>query len=126
MKFDLPEGYTKAMDAISARVAAAVGEDCRVIYSAYSEDKSGIPIDNLDEVVHTGRIIFRDNGRSGLEGNFQRWLSKELTNPTWLDLCRAANDLIVTVGYVDHVFLEGISVTGHLGEIAVAEFTLGS
>lgn len=126
MKIDLPEGYAEAMDAISARVAAAVGADYRVIYSAYAEDKKGIPVDNLDEVAHTGRIMFRDNGRAGLEGNRTRWLSEELTNPTWLDLCRAANDLIVTVGYVDHVFLEGFSVTGNLGEIAVAEFTLGS
>jgi hypothetical protein len=112
-------------EAIQARVQAALADDgeVRVVFSAYDEDDAGLPLDNLDAVAHKGDIRFVETDDS----DGQRWEGDVLTDPTWLDVARAANRAIVALGYRDHVYLEGLKVTKRpRGQAAVARFVFGS
>ncbi|HET9485571.1 MAG TPA: DUF4240 domain-containing protein, partial [Xanthomonadales bacterium] len=93
-------------DAIQARVRHVLGAETRVVYAAYDEDDDGLPVDNLDDVAHEGQIRFVEVDAADGE----RFESDVLTNPTWLDLARVAHDMIATLGYEDHVYLEGFRV----------------
>lgn len=43
-------------------------------------------------------------------GNGDSYLSEKLYNPTWLDLCLTANDMLHHIDDHDHIFLEGAKV----------------
>ena len=57
----------------------------------------------------------------------ERYESEVLSDPTWLQLAVVANQLMVTLGYEDHVYLEGFEVIRRpKGKPRIGEFVLGS
>jgi hypothetical protein len=110
-------------DAIQARVRAALGDDVRVIYEAYDFDDDDLPVDNLDKRAHKGNIRFiADDPSDG-----ERFESEVLDNPTWMDVARVANQMLLALGDRHHVYLEGIDIVKKSkGEPVIAEFSMGS
>ena len=97
----LDERIDLAEQKISARIREAVEGDYLVRYSCYDEDSEGVPIDNLDEIAFQGEVILEDEIEEVRS-------EKTLTNPTWLDVCVEANDIIRRSGNTHHVWIEGL------------------
>jgi len=110
-------------DAIQARVKAALGDDVRVIYEAYDYDDEDLPVDNLDQQAHKGRIRFvAEDPNDG-----ETFESETLENPTWLDVARVANQMLIALNDHHHVYLEGFDIVKRpKGDAAIAEFSMGS
>jgi hypothetical protein len=117
----------KSMD---ERIAEAIGEEPRVIYSAYkdyADDEEDEPIDNLDDVAVKGNVVLigqADEFWGGKESKDYR--SPVLKNPTWLEVAIHANEMIKTTLDEHHVFLEGLSVFKKEGKVTLYEFDMGS
>jgi len=103
----------------------------QVSFSAYAEDWS----DNLDEVAVEGRIQIQSEHHSFFGGMAEEvredYKSEILTNPTWLDLCLCANDMIHCTGDNHHIFLEAVHKTGSFtlddkSFILIYDFSMGS
>jgi len=103
----------------------------QVSFSAYANDWS----DNLDEVVVEGRIKIVTKHQSFFgcmsEEVREDYKSEILTNPTWLDLCLCANDMINCTGDNHHIFLEDVHRTGSFtlddkSFILLYDFSMGS
>lgn len=103
----------------------------QVSFSAYADDWS----DNLDEVAVEGRIKIKTKhddffGGMAVESR-QNYESEILENPTWLDLCLCANDMINCTGDNHHIFLEAVYKTGSFtlddkSFILLYDFSMGS
>jgi hypothetical protein len=104
--------YREASDPMHQKVEDAIkekgGSEFWVYYSAYESDPDGIPIDNLDVIPMAGKVkVVEDN----FFGSGKCYSSKVLENPTWLDLCVVANEMILATGDKHHIYLEGIMAT---------------
>jgi hypothetical protein len=122
---DSDKAYATASDAIQNRVRARVGPKCSVFFSAYKLDSDKVPIDNLDDVPITGRVIIkriRDRSRGQLSKDYE---SPTMESPTWLDLCVIANNQIMATRDRVHRYLENVEVVGNTGDIQIAIFRLG-
>ena len=106
-----------------------------VIFSAYPSDGDNAYTNNLLEVAIEGRIMFKTlhqdffGGMALSERN--DYFSKVLENPTWLDLCLCANDMINCTGDTHHIFLEDVYETGSFtlddkSFILIYDFSMGS
>jgi len=119
--------YQEASDPMHKKVQKAVeenGQDFWVYYSAYESDPDGIPIDNLDTIPVLGKVMMVEQG-----DEFYR--SKILESPTWLDLCVAANDMIIATEDKHHIYLEGVMATPKTlflenNEVKILRFIMGS
>jgi len=69
--------------------------------ACYGEDSEGVPLDNLDEIAFQGEVILEDEIEE-VRSN------KVLTNPTWLEVCIEANNIITRSGNHHHVWIEGL------------------
>jgi hypothetical protein len=123
---DSDKAYATAADGIQNRVKARVGPKCSVFFSAYKLDADKLPIDNLDDVPISGRVLIRAN-RDRIRGG---QLSKDyespiMESPTWLDLCVIANVQIIATRIRDRRYLEHVEVVGNESDIQIAEFRLG-
>ena len=103
----------------------------QVSFSAYADDWS----DNLDEVAVEGRIMIKSPKQDffgGMSAEHRKdYVSEILTNPTWLDLCLCANDMINCGGDNHHIFLEDVHRTGSFtlddkSFILLYDFSMGS
>ena len=113
------DAYGVALERMNDRIHHAIlNEDSAacvfISYSAYETDDDGIPIDNLDETAVHGTVRFyqRHNPFWDVNGEGADYLSSEVTNPTWLQVAKLANEMINITGDEHHVFLEGISGKG--------------
>lgn len=96
-----------------------------VSFSAYPDDYRS---NNLLDIAIKGRCQFVEQGivrdDEDAERLYNRYLfgdmpaglrrdykSEILTDPTWLELCVCANDMINTIGDNHHIFLEGFELT---------------
>lgn len=93
-----------------------------VIYSAYESDESGKYINNLNEVAIKGRVEFVQNADGYWGGNEAEDFTCVLRDPTWLELCIAADDMIQKTQDFHHVFLEGFNQR----KDGTYEFVMGS
>lgn len=124
--------YRAAVDPMHEKVRKAIeanGQECIVIYSAYSS-KDDIPVDNLDTIAMQGNCVFVDSG-DDFFGNGESYESDVFYNPTWLDVAVIANEMILKTGDKHHCFLEGIYVTPKQqeqtgAEIKTIRFSMGS
>lgn len=113
-KDELDPEYTRVTNEMERMVEeaclAAGHKKIRVIYSAYEVDWWDNPINNLKEVAVRGRVILIQP-RSDFWGdsNGKNYVSKVLTDPTWLDVCVCANRSIFKTRDRHHVFLEGLN-----------------
>lgn len=122
------DDYSRALNAIQARVEERCGHPCHVFYSAYTKTDD-IPIDNLDLVPHVGLIQFQAPAASkgftdGEES--QAYVSGVIESPTWLDLCVMANDMMKMTKDFHHVYLEDICDLDERGDVTIATFSMGS
>ena len=76
-----------------------------VNYSAYNIDKNGVPINNLYDIAVNGRVRFYR------KDNINEYYSNYIINPTWLDICKIANESIIKLNDKDHIYLENIIKT---------------
>jgi hypothetical protein len=112
-------------DKIDEKVRNAIGKKCHLSYSAYEYDKNDNPIDNLDKIVAKGKCVFIRTLSD------YPYISEVIENPTWMDVCKIANDSILYIdknGRIDHVFLESATEVGALdyGRIKILEMFFGS
>ena len=99
----------------------------RVIYSAYKTDKDDVPINNLNEIAATGKVVLIAPRNEFYGGKDSRsYKSPVLENPTWLQVCVYANEMITTTKDKHHVFLEGLDYKKKEGDVKVFEFCMGS
>ena len=123
---DSDKAYAIAADAIQNRVNARVGSKCSVYFSAYKLDADKLPVDNLDDIPISGRVLIRAN-RDRIRGG---QLSKDyespiMESPTWLDLCAIANLQITATRVRERRYLEHVEVVGTKTDIQIAEIRLG-
>jgi hypothetical protein len=119
------KAYASACDAIQNRVKGSIGPKCVVYFSAYTLDEDQVPVDNLDEVPVTGKLLVRGSRlRGGQRGT--EYESCVLENPSWLDLCGIANDQIIATRDREHRYLEGIEVVENNGDVQLTAFRLGA
>ncbi|KAL4153107.1 hypothetical protein QTP88_000940 [Uroleucon formosanum] len=76
-----------------------------------------IPIEGNIFIISQGDVDF---------GNGKPYVSKLLHSPTWLELCKIANEQIIATGDYTHHFLEDIKFIQDLGNIKMYEFYMGS
>lgn len=125
--------YNAAMEPIQTKVCEAVkanGQDCYVYYSAYKSNKDDCPIDNLDEIAVSGKVKFVEQG-DDFYGNGKGYTSKILVNPTWLDICVVANEMILKTKDMHHIYLEGVIATEKTlfqdnDKVKIVRFCMGS
>lgn len=120
-KFD--EEWGKRYDAIRNEACSKITGECLVRFSAYDEDFFGLPKSNLNEVAYIGKIRFIMKRDSWRDHDYQ---SHVFTNPTWIDIAKAANEMIKVTGDAHHVYLEDFEEIGEEGDIVIAEFVMGS
>ena len=106
-----------------------------VLYSVYEVEGKNAYTNNLDEVAVEGRLIIKTEHQEffgGLGASYRRdYESEILENPTWLDICLCANDMINRTGDNHHVFLEGLNRAGSFtlddkSFILLYDFSMGS
>lgn len=124
--------YNDAMLPIQETVCNAVhenGQDCYVFYSAYKEIDN-VPQNNLDEIAVSGKVKFVEQG-DNFFGSGKGYRSKVLENPTWLEVCVVANEMILATGDKHHIYLEGVIATEKTlfqdnDTIKIVRFCMGS
>lgn len=94
------------------------------MYDAFPWTADGLPIDNLHEVAVNGRCRIVQQANAKLKTQF--FLSKELSSPTWLDVCVVADDLLRQTNDMRWVFLEALTILRHEDGVAVVELDFGS
>lgn len=114
----MDELYYQAMKRIDNRIEDEMGST-RVRYSVGPLSKRGVPIDNLDRIVR-GKFKFYCKNDS-FWGEGKDYVSEEVTNPTWMNIVKLADDMIKITGDDIHIFLEGVDVSGNK-----AYFRMGS
>ena len=126
--------YQEASDPMHKKVEDAIkaagGAEFWVYYSAYESDPDGIPIDNLDTIPVLGKVMMVEQGDEFF-GSGKGYRSKILESPTWLDLCVAANDMIIATEDKHHIYLEGVMATPKTlflenNEVKILRFIMGS
>ncbi|KAE9542999.1 hypothetical protein AGLY_002910, partial [Aphis glycines] len=75
----------------------------------------------LHKIPIDGNIFIIDQGNDQF-GNGNPYISKLLNSPTWLELCKIANDLIITTGDYTHHYLDDIKIVEDLGNIKMCKF----
>lgn len=100
------KAFYDSLDKIHSRVNSCGLE--HVHYSAYLLDKSGVAIDNLNEIACHGKVRFNYCG--WLEEGHSEYVSDVLENPTWLDVAKLADEAIRVTGDTHHIYLEGIRI----------------
>lgn len=79
---------------------------------------------NLHQIPIKGNIIIVDQGHN-ISGNGKPYASKILESPTWLEICKIANDLIITTGTFFYKHLHDICVVQDLGNIKICCLSMG-
>jgi len=95
------------------------------VHVKYSVGKNGTYTD-VNKVAHEGKIQFivlKDEGEFWRHDDYE---SPVLENPTWLEVCLHANDMIIKTGDLHHIYLEGINVDTEVEGVSVANFSMGS
>jgi len=79
---------------------------------------------NLNKIPIEGNILIIDHGHN-ISGNGKPYASKILESPTWLDICKIANDLIIATGTYSFKYLHDICVVQDLGNIKICRLGMG-
>lgn len=119
--------HKELQDKVALRVKSALGGDVRMQFSYFGtvefkgEDgaKDWLVTDHSDEIAFHGPVKFQSFSSGGLQ-------TTVYTNPTWTDVAIAAETLIRSTGDYHHVFVEGITPRGKVGNVTVANIFLGS
>lgn len=117
------KSWEEAYSEIEAQVESAIAREVLVSFSAYEIDANQIPVNNLNEVVVSGKIQFLSS-----KGIWRKntYISKVIENPTWLDITVLANKMIIDTQDTHHVFLEDIEFLRMEKDIKIYDFVMGS
>src|SRR5579859_390858 len=119
------EEFDRRMQDIEERAADMFPDDALVIFSAFGQDAEGLPLDNLDQVAVDCPCRFVQK-HDPFFGKGRDYPSEIVASPTWLQLCRLANSMILTTGDQHHVFLEGVNPLREESGVKILEFEMGS
>ncbi|KAL4153460.1 hypothetical protein QTP88_001293 [Uroleucon formosanum] len=99
---------------------------CYVKFCAfeYYENSENVKY-NLNKIPIEGNILIISQGDVDF-GNGKPYVSKLLHSPTWLELCKIANEQIIATGDYNHYYLDSIKFIQDLGNIKMCEFFMGS
>ncbi len=122
---EFDQEWDRRITAIRKRAAEALPEDAEVKYSAYEEDANGLPVDNLDKVAVEGRCIFMQEYDPHF-GKGKNFVSGEYLNPTWIQVCWVANEMIQVTGNRHHIFFEGVHVMREQNGVKLVDLDMGS
>lgn len=115
--------FEAANKAIQKRVRTAIGKPCMLEYAAYDFDSAGALLDNLDTICFEGQCLVEQD-RPDHDEPFR---SDVLNNPTWLELAKVANAMILATNPdTDHRFLEGVHVRREEGDVTILGLDMGS
>ena len=78
---------------------------------------------NLNTIPIKGNILIVVHGNN-IYGNGKPYASKILESPTWLEICKIANDLINTTGTYKCNYLRDIFVVQDLGNIKICRLRM--
>jgi hypothetical protein len=117
--------WEKRTDALILEVCRSIKNECLVQFSAYSEDKNGLPVNNLNEIALKGKVIVIQK-YDPFWGKGKDYTSKIVTNPTWRDLSIIANEMIHITGDKHHIYLEGFEIIKTEKGIKHIELYMGS
>jgi len=117
--------WDRGVTAIEKRLAKVLPKGAALEYSAYETDEDGLPVDNLDQVAVEGRCIFLQQAEPPF-GTGKNYVSAEVQNPTWIQVCLLANEMIEITRDRQHVFLEGVHVVSEQNGIKMVDFVMGS
>jgi hypothetical protein len=121
------QAYTAMECKVIAAVKASGQRKVRVQYSAYESDADDTPIDNLDKIAARGKIVLVKAGDEFWGGpKAKDYRSPVLENPTWLQVCVHANEMMKVTRDLHHCFLEGLYKKRKEGDVTVYEFAMGS
>ncbi len=102
----------KRYDAVDARIRACIPGKQVVKYSVFEWDHQYMPIDILDRAAEHGKLYFEEDPTQDQEFPREIWRSPVVENPTWLQLTILCNDMMLTCGYEDYPYFEGIYEIG--------------
>jgi hypothetical protein len=122
---DLEQEFDRRLTAIEEKVAQAIPQGADVQFSAYELDDQELPIDNLDKVAVEGRCIFVQECDPHI-GNGKNYVSGEYVNPTWIQVCWIANEMIQVTDNRHAIFLEGVSVLREQNGVKIVDLDMGS
>ena len=130
--------YEEIGDQVTAHVEKHRGPDLprepMVIFSAWPchDDDEDSYTNNLANVAVEGRIqmISKVSDFWRQEGSVD-YTSEIVENPTWLDMCLLAYDMMMATGDHHHVFLEAVHKTGSFtlddkSFVMIYDFSMGS
>lgn len=95
------------MDYVSDRLSEVIDGKIHVVYCAFDNDTKGVLINNLDDVVIYGSVKFVQKCNPQF-GDGEDYESDFIVNPTWIDVAKLANDMIIKTGDYHNRILEGI------------------
>jgi hypothetical protein len=109
--------------------AAITCGEVYVRHCAYKRDKNKKIINNLKGVPVKGKVFFvmpaiwmRNEGVGA-----RNYISKIVENPTWLQICVLANQMIITTKDKHHIYLEGVRKIGtYYDDVSQYTFKMGS
>lgn len=118
--------YGKCMENHAKMISNVLGEDPRVIFSAY-DTVDGLPVNNLNEVAIEGKVILQGIADCWGDEDSEDYTSEVLENPTWLDVSVRADKMIHMTGDFHHVFLEAVYDSEQtIDGVKVYRFSMGS
>ena len=115
--------WEKAYFEIENQVKSAISGKVFVSFSAYEVDEKEVPINNLTDIVVEGKVKFISP--KGIWRN-EKYISKVVENPTWLDIAILANEMIQKTQDTHHVFLEDIEYVREENDMKIYDFIMGS
>jgi hypothetical protein len=122
---DFEKEWDRRIVEIRERAARLLPRGSLVRYGAYEEDADRLPVDNLEKVAVEGRCIFVQK-HDPYYGDGKDYVSAEMLNPTWLQVCALANEMILVTRDEHHVFFEGVTVLREENGVKVVDFDMGS
>lgn len=106
-----PQGSPEASfwalhDEVNEQLRARLGGAIRLEYCAYFESDDGLPVNNLDEQAVVGDCILV--GPQDGPPSLSVWRSEPLRNPTWFEVARQVNQLLLDAGETRCIHFEGL------------------
>ena len=120
----MDKNYKKMQEQVSEKIDG----ECFVRFNAYEGeiDKENF-VNNLNEIALKGKCFFVACANWAANDERKNFISKTVEDPTWLDICVIANDMIKTTKDTHHIYLEGIQkVYEYFDNTAQYKFLMGS
>ena len=121
--------WTIKYNDIQEQVRDYIGDGCKVRYEAFPSDKGGLPINNLNSVAVKGKAVFESQKFIFSDGIFVdskiNYSSPVIENPTWLEVAKIANEVIITADWKDRIFFNDFWIANSENENQVFQLFIG-